>query len=255
MKRAVRPSPGAPLTACELGILSQNGEDGVLQALLEQIGSQTRYFVELGAGRGEQSTCALLANCLRWSGLFIESDAEAYSALESKYRPNSRVATRNASVTPGNVEAIFTAVGVPATFDVMSIDIDGNDYWVWQAIEAFAARVVVVEYNANLALEASVVMPTDDRHTWDETDYFGASLGALRALGAEKGYELVHTDSTGVNAFFVRQTEARSVVPRDGVPLHGPNYLGSGLRHPRDPTGRPFVDLDTGQLVQAPRQP
>lgn len=256
VRRAVgEPVPGAPLTACELGVSSQNGEDGVLQALFERLGTRSRHFVEFGIGTGEQGNCVLLADSFGWAGLFVEADGDAHVALAAKYRRNPRVVTRHAVITPDNVQAEFQAAGVPRNLDVLSIDIDGNDYWVWQAITAYSPRVVVIEYNANLPLAARLVMPRDDGHAWDRSDYFGASLGALRELGGDKGYQLVHTDSTGVNAFFVRDTEAAAVLPTGGVPEHGANYFGQGLGFAQDRRRRPFLDLGSGDLIDFPRAP
>jgi hypothetical protein len=244
---------GPTLTSCELSVCSQNGEDGVLAALLRAIGTQSGFFVEFGVGGGEQGNCVFLADWAGWAGLFIESSVPDYSRLSLKYRRNPLVRARHAVVGAGNVEALFTEERVPAAFDVLSIDIDGNDFWVWEAITAFRPRIVVIEYNANLALDSELVMPRDDRHQWDGTDYFGASLGAYRKLGQTKGYELVHTDSTGVNAFFVRREEASAVPPGAAVPGHGANYLGQGLGMPQDPLGRPFHELGSGELVVAAR--
>jgi hypothetical protein len=109
---------------------------------------------------------------------------------------------------------------------------------------------VVIEYNANLPLDRRLVMPRDDRHSWDGTDYVGASLGALRSLGERKGYELVHTDSTGVNAFFVRREETASLPTGAEVPLHRANYFRAGIALRRDPHGRRFYDLDDERLVR-----
>ncbi len=92
-------------------------------------------------------------------------------------------------------------------------------------------------------------MPRDDAHVWDGTDYVGASLAAYRALGAEKGYELVHTESTGVNAFFVRCEEASGLPCGADVPLHRANYYGAGITLPRDPSDRAFYDPVAGELA------
>jgi hypothetical protein len=255
VRRAGSSTRGNSLTDYELGVLSQNGEDGVLQEVLRRIGSRSRYFVEFGASRGEQANCVLLADYYRWHGLFIESSSDDYAALESKYRGNRRVMTRHELVTADNIQALLRDAGVPEVFDVLSIDIDGNDFWVWRAAHSFTARVVVVEYNGNLAMDDQLVMPRDDEHRWDGSDYFGASLGAYRELAAKKGYELVHTDSTGVNAFFVLREEAAAFSALGRAVARAPNYLGRGLRLPRDPRGRAFHDLATGKLADAKRQP
>jgi hypothetical protein len=253
--RAAVLAPGAPLTACELGVRSQNGEDGVLQALFARLGTRSRYFVEFGIGHGDQGNCVMLADVYAWSGLFIEADARAYRSLAGKYARNPRVATRHELVTPDNVQEIFAATAVPPELDLLSIDIDGNDWWVWQAITDYRPRVVVAEYNANLPLDARLVMPRNDAHRWDATDYFGASLAAYCELADAKDYELVHTDSNGVNGFFVLRPEAASVLPAGGAPRHPANYHAAGITLPPDPAARPFLDLASGTLVEPLRSP
>ena len=238
------------LTPHEARVTSQNGEDGVIAEILERIGGpRRRWFSEFGAATGEEGNCVLLAE-RGWSGLFMESDPEAFAALEAKYADRDRVITRLATVTAENVERLLSEAGVPPDLDLLSIDIDGNDYWVWAALGSFMPRAVVIEYNANLPLERRLVMPRDDYQRWDGTDYVGASLAALRALGDAKGYELVHTDSTGVNAFFVLRDEASELPTGPEVPLHPANYFDAGISLPRDPLDRPFYDLDAGALVR-----
>ena len=102
-----------------------------------------------------------------------------------------------------NIDELFAKHGVPDEPDLVSIDLDGNDYWVWRAL-TYRPRVLVAEYNANISPDESLVMPYDPAHRWNGTDYYGASLRALRDLGVEKGYELVYCNRAGVNAFFVR---------------------------------------------------
>jgi hypothetical protein len=240
---------GSSLVPYESRVTSQNGEDGAIAEVLRRIGGpKRRWFVEFGAATGEEGNCVLLADS-GWSGLFIEPDADAFARLKAKYAGSRTVITRRAVVTADNIEDIMAASGVPADLDLLSIDIDGNDYWVWEAIRSFRPRVVVIEYNANLPLDRRLVMPRDDRYVWDGTDYVGASLGALRELGNRKGYELVHTDSTGVNAFFVRGDEAAGLPTGAEVPLHRANYFGAGITLRPDPRHRPFYDLARGRLV------
>jgi hypothetical protein len=110
-------------------------------------------------------------------------------------------------VTAENVEALFAKYGVPGLFDLLSIDIDGNEYWVWNAIRCYRPRVVVIEYNVFFGPDVSKTIPYDPAHRWDESLFHGASLEALRRLGRAKGYSLVHTDSYSPNAFFVDDAE------------------------------------------------
>lgn len=232
--------PGfASLAEAELRVSSQNGEDGVIAEILRRTGvSERPFFIEFGIEDGVEGNCVLLADVLGWEGLFIESDPDGHAAVETKYRW-APVRTLRAFVTPDNIETLFHDAGVPHEPDVLSIDIDGGDYWVWRALQSFRPRIVVIEYNAGLDPERRLVVPPDSV-AWDRSDYFGASIGALRALGAAKGYRLVHTDLAGINAFFVRedlpgQWPARPVV-------HGPNYYLRSWAHPRDELMRPYLD-------------
>ncbi len=220
--------------------------------LLDRVGSTSRYFVEIGGGDGAQANCLLLADVYGWHGLLIEAEPRRHADLEQKYRRNPHVKTAHSRVTAGNVDAMLRQAGVPPDVDVLSVDIDGNDYWVWRSITSTKPKIVIIEYNGNLDPESKLVIPMDDNHSWDETDYFGASLGAYRALASEKGYRLAHTDRTGTNAFFVREEHA-SVLPSGSPAIRRANYFCQGLGLPRDPHDRPFVDLETNRLVTGRR--
>ena len=226
---AYRDDLGGGLTTYERRVFSQNGEDGVVAEILRRIGTRTRWFVEFGAGTGNEGCCVALADIFGWSGLFIEADDGMFPKLETKYRPNDRVVTTHAAVTTGNVESLFAAAGVPADLDVLSIDIDGNDYWIWQAIVSYRPALVVIEYNANLPHDSRLVRRLDESVGWDETAWFSASLLALEELAESKGYKLVHTDLSGVNAFFVRNDLAARV-GIDTVERHAANYRLNGGR-------------------------
>jgi hypothetical protein len=233
----------ADLTAFEGRRRSQNGEDGVIAEILRRIGTTGRWFVDFGASTGAETNCALLADVLGWSGLFIEPGDYEFGLLSSKYRGSRRVRTEQALVGPDNVESLFRAAGVPDEPDVLSIDIDGGDYYVWEAIESFRPRLVVIEYNSALDPQRRLVQPRDAGR-WEHTTFYGASLGAMRALGAEKGYRLVHTELSGNNAFFVREELAEPLPAGDDVPWRAPNYTLQSWTHPADPKARTFLDLD-----------
>lgn len=232
------------LSPFEYRVFSQNGEDGVIGEILRRLRVASRSFVEFGIGSGHQGNCVALADLHGWSGLFIESDDGAYRRLANKYRAIDRVRTLHATVTPTNIESLLAGAGVIEEPDVLSIDIDGADYWVWEAIVSFRPRLVVIEYNANLDPDRALVRPLAGR-AWDGTDWFGASIGALRRLAAKKGYQLVHTDLCGINAFFVREDLSATVGVPD-PPVRTANYglVGGSLR--RDPESRPWIDLDLG---------
>jgi hypothetical protein len=232
------------LTRFERRVLSQNGEDGVIAELLSRVGTSTRWFVEFGIGPGVEGNCVLLADVFGWSGLFIESDVDDFRSLEQKYATNERVRTVRATVTPDNVDGLLSSNGAPRDIDILSIDIDGHDYWVWRAIRSFKPRLVVIEYNSSLDPDSQLVKPLDASEPWDGTTYYGASLGALCAVAKDQGYTFVHTDLCGVNAFFVRDDLVGAVGDIDH-PVRSPNFGLAGIRIPPDPSARPWIDLDS----------
>jgi hypothetical protein len=241
------------LTAFELRVFSQNGEDGVLAEILRRTGAPGRYFVEFGAGDGVENNCAALADVLGWEGLFMDAGDVQFERLAFRYAANPRVRTAKELVTPETIDAVLDAYGVPEEPDVMSIDVDGSDYWIWEALKR-RPRVVVIEYNSALQPGRRLVQPRNTG-AWRETDFYGASIDALEALGAIKGYRLVHCELTGNNAFFVR-TDAPGDFPASAdVPRRRTNFSLRGIRHVHDPDARTYVDLEAHPARQAHTEP
>ena len=185
---------------------SQNDEDGLIDEILRRVGTTARTFVEFGIGNGlENNTLALLT--AGWRGVWLEGDPASAAHVRTEFSgpiSTGQLVLEQAFVTAENIEALLLKSGVPQEPDLLSIDIDGSDYWVWKAINRFRPRVVVIEYNASLGRTARVVVPYDPAARWSGGSHFGASLAALEGLGREKGYALVGCSITGVNAFFVR---------------------------------------------------
>ncbi len=219
------------LRSRERKVSSQNGEDGVIEAIFAAIGVTNRYFVEFGCGDATECNAAHLT-ALGWSGLFMDERGASRN-------PGARV--RQETITAENVNAVLAKHAVPPRFDLLSIDIDGNDFWVWKAL-TYRPRVVVCEYNAHISPAQRLTIPYDPSFRWRGTDYFGASLRALYELAHQKGLELVYCESTGTNAFFVESSELPPQfhpAPIDAI-YRPPNYCGRGLRHPHD--GREMMD-------------
>ena len=224
------------LATFERRVYSQHGEDGILAELFAQAGTTDRFFVEFGAGEGYESNTALLARAYGWNGYLIEGDPLTFASLRKAYASYSGVVTRCASVTAESVVERFVEGNVPNEFDLLSIDIDGNDYWLWKALATrFRPRFVVIEYNAHYAPPRKWVMAYDPEHRWDGSDYYSASLESYAALGRELGYALLGTESRGANAFFCRRDvlpalRFREASVRDAY--HPPNFgLRKRFRH------------------------
>jgi hypothetical protein len=242
------------LTAFELRVFSQNGEDGVLAEILRRIGVAGGGFVEFGVQDGTEGNTVFLAHVLGWAGVYLEADDAGFAALERRWAASARVRTVHAAVEPDTVQALFAGAGVPEEPDVVSIDVDGNDYWIWRALTRYRPRVVVIEYNGALEPGRRLVQPRDTG-SWRETEFYGASLEALVALGERKGYRLVHCEMTGNNAFFLRDDLPGEFVPAGQVARRRSNFSLAGIRHAPDPDGRQYVDLDAQPARQAHSEP
>lgn len=235
----------ASLNAWEESLYSQNGEDGILREVLFRTGFSNRYFVEFGAGDGSENNTVLLARHYGWSGLYIEGDPALVGRLQALHGSGGRIAVAQAMITRENIGELFSRYRVPQEFDVLSIDVDGNDYWIWEQLSAYRPRVVVIEYNAAFHPPRRWVMQYNPHHRWDHTSYYGASLQSLALLGKRLGYELICTDSHGVNAFFVRSDllEGSGLAPLDAERAYHPLRFGLlGGRHPDGPQ-RPYVEV------------
>jgi hypothetical protein len=198
------------LNAYERRTLSQNGEDGIISELFARI-PHNRYFVEIGVEDGEQCNTALLARHYGWTGLMIEADEAQFKRLAITY-DSLPVKCIQMLVDRDNIAPALRAAGTPERFDLLSIDIDGNDYYVWEATASFSPSVVVIEYNASFGPRASRTIEYNPSHSWRKDRYYGASLMALADLGRRLGYALIGTDRRGINAFFIR----RDLLPASG---------------------------------------
>jgi len=197
------------LTARRFRLGSQNQEDGLTLALLQEAGATCRRFVEIGAGLSGGNSGFLAREC-GWAGLMVDGH-EAHMAQVGRRFPT--VTAVAAWVTRENVNALIESHGFGGEVDFFSLDLDGNDYWIWEAVTACTPRVAVLEYNSMFGAERAVTVPYDadfDRRRQHST-YYGASLAALTRLSARKGYRLVAVEPTGVNAFFLRDDVAPHV--------------------------------------------
>lgn len=204
------------LTAGRFRLLSQNQEDGILWSLFQQIGTTSKTFVELGSG-ATGGNAAMLAGEFGWTGLLVEGDQ---GKVEYAGRRFPRATAVCAWITPETVNDLLTQHGYTGEVDLLSVDVDGVDYWVWQAITVCSARLVMLEYNSMFGPDRAVTVPYDPKFNRRDHRfcYYGASLSAMTQLSATKGYRLVAVEPTGVNAFFLRNDVAPEIPACD--PAH-----------------------------------
>jgi hypothetical protein len=182
-------------------------EKSVYSELLSRIPTVHRYVVEFGAYDGctMSNSRDLIVNA-GWSALLIEGDPRFYRALHARYRDNPRVVTYKTLVTPENINALFARAGVPPDFEVLSIDVDSIDYYLWQALTDFSPKIVIIEYNASIPPDREYVVPPDEALRLSGTSREGASILSFYRLGREKGYSLVYSELSGANLFFVHDS-------------------------------------------------
>ena len=231
---------GGDLTAQEFQVYSQWGEDGIIQHLLRHVGVPRKLFVEFGVEDYTEANTRFLVVNNDWAGLVLDGGDANIGAIrrdEIYWRHNLKAV--QAFITRENINDLLREHGVTGEIGILSIDIDGNDYWVWEAIDAVAPAIVIVEYNSRFGPERAVTVPYDPgfvRHKAHHScAYYGASLTALVALGKRKGFAFVGSNRAGNNAFFVRRellaTPLRELTVAEG-------YVQRQFRETRDSDGR-----------------
>lgn len=195
------------LQQAEKAVYSQHGEDGILEALLDKIPVKRKFIVEFGAYDGiNMSNSRYLIKDKGWSAFLIEGDKRFYSKLKNVYPDQFSVKILKSLVTPENIDQLFTQADVPVDFEVLSIDIDSIDYYVWQGLLMFTPKIVVVEYNSVVSPEIEYIVDRNKAIELSGTSQEGASLLAYDRLAREKNYQLVYTELSGSNAFFIHDS-------------------------------------------------
>ncbi len=192
------------------GYRSQNEEDGLLLALFKRIGTTDRRCVEIGCGLNGGNSGFLVGEC-GWSGLMVDADRHKIETIKIRYAGHAVVANKH-RVTRENINSIVEMHGFAGQLDFLSLDIDGNDYWVWEALTSCSPRVVALEFNWLFGPERAVTIPYDPEFRLDRVAtraYRGASLAALTHLAQRKGYRLVASER--VNAFYMRNDVAPDI--------------------------------------------
>jgi hypothetical protein len=192
------------LLSFQAQICSQHGEDGIIREIFRRIGTTNRVFCELGVGNGAENNTAFLLS-QGWTGYWIDADDDFVTTIQSRTDLSKDdlqwLVTR---ISRENVGRCFQQMDVPLEFDLLSLDIDQNTYYVWEGLAAYRPRVVVTEYNGALPPDIDWKVRYDEDRRWDGTQNFGASLKAFENLGRRLGYSLVGCEFIGANAFFVR---------------------------------------------------
>lgn len=258
----------AQLSEAEFKVFSQFGDDGIIQHLVHHlVPAKTEHqFIEFGVGNYLESNTRFLLVNNNWRGLILDcsvSNIDFIRRQEFYWRQN--LTAQHAWITCDNINQILADHGFCSDIGLLSIDIDGNDYWVWQAIDCIRPVIVIVEWNSVFGPDAAITVPY--QQNFDRTAahysnlYFGASIAALARLGQQKGYSLVGSNSAGNNLYFVRSDRLNEIPPL--TPQQA--YVESQFRESRSPDGEltyltgparraeignmPVLDISSNQLT------
>lgn len=222
----------------EFKVFSQFGDDGIIQYLIGRVKPRVDTFVEFGVEDYEEANTRFLLINDNWKGLIIDGSAAFIDHIKTSlfYWRYSLKAVAS-FVTAENINQLLTDQGLSGQIGLLSIDIDGNDYWVWKAITVVEADIVVIEYNSLFGSDRSITVPHKPDFMREEAHYsylyFGASLPALCDLAIEKGYAFVGCNQAGNNAYFVKNEKLNGLTALSAKE----GYVYSRFRENRDQAG------------------
>jgi hypothetical protein len=256
----------ADLTEVEFKVSSQWGEDGIIDWLIERVGiaSSLQTFIEFGVETYREANTTFLLQNRNWRGYIMDGSAAMDAATQKRgLRWKYDLRVQHAFIDRENINALLAASGFGKEIGLLSIDLDGNDYWIWEAIHAVRPILCICEYNAIFGDIQRISVPYDPlfrraaKHS--STLYYGASIAALESLGSKLGYRLLGTNSAANNAFFIREDYAHRL---EGA-LTNNRRFPSRFRESRDGEGRltyvsgperakliasmPVIDTETGE--------
>ncbi|HLP51895.1 MAG TPA: hypothetical protein VK154_13495 [Chitinophagales bacterium] len=222
----------------EFQVFSQWGDDGIIQYLINKVGVKNKTFIEFGVQDYSESNTRFLLMNNNWKGLIIDSDKQFMDSVkhDAMYWRHDLTA-HCAFITVENVNSLFTDNGFKGNIGILSVDIDGNDYWVWENISSVDADIVIVEYNSLFGGKHAITVPYNPSFYRGNAHYshlyWGTSVKALCHLAEKKGYIFVGCNSNGNNTYFVKKEKAnglKALTAEEG-------YVESRFRESRDKNG------------------
>ncbi len=229
--RALKESAGALPNLSQVGFkaFSQTDEDGILLYIFTIIGCTTKKSVEICAGNGIECNTANLIINHGWHALLVDGNETLVKGGVEFYKRNPHTFVYpptfvHSWVTRGNVNEVIDKNGFEGEIDLLSIDMDGVDYWIWSAINSIEPRVVVVEYQDIIGPDKALTVPYSDNFngyahptTLGMPNFCGASLPAFVKIAKEKGYRLVGCNRYGYNAFFIKNPLGEKEIPQINI--------------------------------------
>lgn len=223
----------------EFKVFSQFGDDGIIQYLINNIDIDHKRFIEFGVQDYSESNTRFLLINSNWKGLIIDGNKEYMDKIKWKdYYWRHDLKAVGEFITKKNINNIFKKNNFTGEIGLLSIDIDGNDFWIWDCIDVINPVIVIVEYNSVFGYEHAITIPYDEAFVRTNAHYsnlyWGASLKALNFLAEKKGYIFVGSNSGGNNAYFVREDKVGAIY----TPSIEEGYVESKFRDSRDEDGK-----------------
>lgn len=224
----------------EFRVFSEWGDDGIIQWLIHNISLPNKTFIEFGVKDYRESTTRFLMMNNNWSGFVMDASERNVSEIRtSEYYNRYELNAAAAFIDRDNINSLISSQSFDKNIGLLHIDLDGNDYWIWDSIDVILPVIVIIEYNSLLGIERAITIPYDKRFNRTKAHfsnlYFGASLKALHLLADRKDYAFIGCNSAGNNAYFVRRDKLNDIVRE--VSLEE-GYVLSKFRESRDRHGR-----------------
>lgn len=254
------------LSEVEFRVFSQWGEDGIIDWLIHKLELHFSTFVEFGVENYTEANTRFLLQNRNWSGLVLDGDRYNIEEIRGDWISwRHDLHSQCVFIDAENINGIMRANGIEGSIGLLSVDVDGMDYWILKAIDIISPIIIVCEYNALFGDIFPLTVPYNPRFSRSDAHYsmvyYGTSIGALTNLAEEKGYTLVGSTSIGSNAFFVRNDYIDKL---NGVIAHR-KAKPCRFREARDQSGSlnfssasdrlkaigslPVVDVKTGTVV------
>lgn len=222
----------------EFKVFSQWGDDGIIQYLINQIDIENKIFIEFGVENYTEANTRFLLINNNWTGLVMDGDETNinYIKNDSIYWKYGLTA-KTAFITSENVNQLISEEKINGNIGLLHIDIDGNDYWIWDSISIVNADIVIVEYNSIFGSERPITIPYESSFIRNNAHfsalYYGSSLSALCILAEKKNYFFVGCNSAGNNAYFVKKEKIGTLKPLSAKE----GYVESKFKESRDTKG------------------
>jgi hypothetical protein len=239
------------LNKAEFKVFSQWGDDGIIQFLIDYLAIEHHTFIEFGVENYLESNTRFLLvnNC--WKGLVLDgSETNINQIKKSNLYWQYQLQAKCAFVNKDNINTLISEYSNQKELGILVIDVDGNDYWIWEAIDAVQPTIVIVEYNSLFGNERAITIPYQTNFRRTEAHYsnlfYGASLKALQVLATTKNYALVACNKNGNNAFFVRKDQLKGLQELSVKQA----YKQASFRESRDQQGKlTYLNFDDALQV------